>query len=102
MPRRSRAELEFTTTFPRETGIKPDLSPPKSLTSAADRRAYRDLMSRNPHVASRPNFAAILANYVRLLARARALSNSAADQRQHDEVLVALARIEQNLGLPPH
>jgi hypothetical protein len=102
MPRRSRAALEFAATYPTETGLKPDLSPPISLTTAPDRRAYRELVSRNPLVASRPNFQAILVNYLRLRARARSLSNSAPDQRQHDEVRVALAHIERFLGLPPH
>ena len=98
MPRRSRAEIEFNA-VPRETGVKPDTSPPEILVTAADRAAFADLISRFPHVAGRRNFRAILGTYVRLMARIRALQGDV-DDREYCELVKGLEHIESLLGLP--
>jgi hypothetical protein len=100
MPRKSAAELELAAA-PHFGGIDRhvDTSPPESLTTDADRKAFADLILRFPHVVGRRNFRAILGTYVRLSARARALQYDE-DDREHREVVKGLEYIEAILGLP--
>ena len=100
IPRKSAAELELAST-PHYRGIDRhvDTSPPETLTTDADRKAFADLILRFPHVVGRRNFRAILGTYVRLLARARALQYEE-DDREHRELVKGLEYIEALLGLP--
>jgi hypothetical protein len=72
---------------------------PKSLTTAAQRDAFKELMFRFPHVASKQHFAGALANYVLLQAKLCHLHNDA-DLIERTEVVRAIRNIERFLALP--
>jgi hypothetical protein len=96
MPRRSYAELE-TTLLKRELNdCEYEVNPPKSLATAAQRDAWRELLFRYPHVTTKRGFGDALGLYVRLQARLRALPDGA----EYWEVVRGVRHLEARLGLP--
>lgn len=99
MPRRSAAELQVILANRQRTGRNLAVIPPKSLTTAAQRKTFKELLLRHPHVIAKPNCAGILANYVLLQARIRQLGNDQ-DLPERSAVARDIIRLEKFLGLP--
>jgi hypothetical protein len=98
MPRQSYTEREFSLSYQERTGRKVELNPPKSLVTAVQRDAYRELLFRHPELTTKRHFEGAVANYVLLQDKIRRLDPS--DYAAVAELMRGILVLEEFLGLP--